>query len=222
MIDRIAAVLILTVASLGAPASAAQNTTVFSLDPGVRVRIHPFGGGGNITGAIDRVSFDTVFLAIDGVSRPSILSVTLDRIVGLDVADGRTNYVGPFAAVGFALGAVSTLAYNGVRKDVCRNCTSISILAPVIAIGAGVIGGLIGSLASGDRWRPVTLPPRSRRRNPPLSAGFSKIRILRGPSASGSSVRSPVLPQETPQMGRSVRDRRADDYAGETDFLVVG
>lgn len=130
-----------------------------------------------ITGSIDHLAFDTVFVALDKTRSRAVLFIELARINGLDVSAGHTSRLGPGAAVGTLFGAIVGFAWSSINSSSCdNNCSTGGMIIPLASLAGGGIGGLIGHLASGDRWVPVSLPPRAERKNPPFQAGFSEIR----------------------------------------------
>jgi hypothetical protein len=94
-----------------------------------------------------------------------IWSLTLDQITKLEVTLGEkphhTEFVLKYGAIGAAIGAVTfgVFASNAHPSDDSRDYSTVGTGLIGLVLGGGV-GAYVGSRASAEKWRPLTLPKK--------------------------------------------------------------
>lgn len=127
--------------------------------PGDTVRVHLLS---------EVARFDGVVLGVDG-SQVRVRGVaderTIERasVLGLRVLDGRRPATGRGAMIGLGLGAALGIVVGvvGAADDdslIDFGPEIIPLAAAFMGGGGAIIGGLVGSFMTRDRWVPATMP----------------------------------------------------------------
>ncbi len=92
---------------------------------------------------------DTMVVEPDGYG--GVLSVAYSSLIRVDVRDGRNwpRGVGAGALIGAAIGGVGGLLVSVFAEPE----TEMSTVALLAAGGGGALGGIVGFVTAGERWR---------------------------------------------------------------------
>jgi hypothetical protein len=151
-----AAVVLLCLASVCAPAADWDAPQQQSLTPGMHVRIlAPELSPSKVIGTVDQLSDDSVTLDVPGRKEP--VSILREKIARLDVSDGPRSR-GIDAAIGGVIGAGIGAAGGALANGSGRgHIVSGGEVAGVCALLGGGLGALIGvAIPPGEHWKKVS------------------------------------------------------------------
>lgn len=120
--------------------------------PGTRARASLVGENGTVVGTV--VSVDADFLTLVTENQRSV-SLPRDDVAKLEISTGRKGHALWGALIGAGAGALIGLA-EGADDCVGDECYTRGENVAYGALGAGMIGALVGALYRTDRW--VTVP----------------------------------------------------------------
>lgn len=150
-----------TAAAQTASPQTPATQTQLPLVPGMRVRITATNLVAPLIANYLEASADTLKF----VEGRGVWSLTLDQITKLEVTLGEKTrhreYVVKYGAIGAGVGAVlfGFYASNNHPGDQSKDYSLIGTAALGAGVG-GLVGGYLGSRASAEKWRAVSLPKK--------------------------------------------------------------
>jgi hypothetical protein len=145
-------------------AQTAANQNGIPLVPGMRVRVHAPNLVAPLVANYLENKADTLLFFEEKAGR-GIWSLTLDQITMLEVTLGEKrhhkDYIVRYGLIGAAAGALAFgyFASNSHPGDASKDYSTIGTGAIGLLVGSGV-GAYLGSRASAEKWRPLTLPKK--------------------------------------------------------------
>ena len=138
-----------------APALRAQYNRPY-LPAGTRVRVLDRAGGTPFTGNVQRLTFDTLGVAVGGGA--ALVQLPTSRLVSLEISEGRERLRWAVKGAGIGLLAGGLIGAASMRDDTSA-VGDLGALAGFFAggvLGAG-FGAVGGAILAPERWRRVSL-----------------------------------------------------------------
>ncbi len=138
-----------------APSLRAQYDRPY-LPVGTRVRVLDRVGGAPFIGSVQRLTTDTLGVAVAGGA--VVVQLPTSRLAALEVSDGRERGAWAFRGAGIGLLAGGLLGAASMRSD-STEPGDLSAIAGFFAggvLGTG-LGAVVGAIVAPERWHRVSL-----------------------------------------------------------------